>query len=540
MKKIFLMLVSPVLLMACKEEPKVQKIVEDDVISILQTADIHAYLDTHNELFVENDKIIFREAGGLANIKTLVDQVRKGNPDGTIFVDGGDLIQGSGESVLSEGRIFPPIIRALNYDLLIPGNWEVIYGKDMMMEVMEGYDTNVIVANMFHKQDDAPIFPPYWVTEKKGLKMGFISYNDPEVPVRQNPGFSEGLKFTEVENNLKELIKELKEDKGVDVLFLISHIGISKQLLLADNPAIEGVDFILGNDTHERIRVPIEGKYAKVVEPGAFGSFVGKLDLKVRDGKMVGYEYELIEIDPNKYPADKEMQALVDEAKRPYVDDMQRVLGYTTTPIHRYLVVESPMDNMITDALLWKSGADFATSNGFRFSVPIVPDASGKQKITKEDLWRMLPVDEYMKVGNVTGEQVKNWLEKEINNVFAENPADRFGGWLVRFSGMTLKFDSSKLMGERIIEVKIKGEPLDLAKTYKMASCNRTGEPEHMLCRMPNANNVEFKPYTLHNAVEEYLKEKGDVSPVLDGRSIAVDLGPNAFSQVPGTSYKFQ
>lgn len=476
----------------------------------------------------------------MANIKTLVGIARKENPEGTLFIDGGDLIQGSGESVLSEGKIFPPLIREMNYDLLIPGNWEVIYGKQAMLNIMNDYRTHVIVSNMFHETNNDPIFPPYWITSKKGIKIGFIAYNDPEVPVRQNPGFSKGLKFSKVEDNLKVLITALRVNKKVDVLFLVTHIGISKQVLLADNPAVEGVDFILGNDTHERIRKPIEGKYAKVVEPGSFGSFVGKLDLKIKDKKIVDYDYELIEVNPEKYPADKTMQRLVDQAKAPYKEEMQRILGYTATPMYRYLVVENPMDNMITNALLWKSGADFATSNGFRFGVPIVPDESGRKAITKEDLWRLLPVNEHMKVGEVTGRQVKDWLEKEINNAFSKNPGERFGGWLVRFSGMTLKFDSSREMGERVLEITINGKALDPYKTYKMASCNRTGEPLHMLCRMPNAQNVVIKDYTLHDAVEEYLKVKGTVSPKLDGRCIAVDLGPKTFSQMSGRGYRFR
>lgn len=252
------------------------------------------------------------------------------------------------------------------------------------------------------------------------------------------------------------------------------------------------------------------------------------------------YSYELREVNPEKYPADEQIQALINQAEAPYNDEMQRILGYTTTPMYRYLVVENPMDNMITHALLWKSGVDVATSNGFRFGVPIVPDESRKMAITKADLWRMLPVNEHMKVGEVTGQQVKDWLEKEINNVFAKDPAKRFGGWLVRFSGMTLKFNSTKEMGERVIEVTIGGEPLDLNKTYKMASCNRTGEPLDFLCRMSNAKNVTIKDYTLHDAVEAYLKEKGMVSPKIEGRSIAIDLGTNAFSQMPGTNYMFR
>ena len=91
-------------------------------ITILQTADIHAYLNPHNELFVENNAIVFRKAGGLSHIKTLVDEIRKENQNGALFIDGGDLIQGSGESVLTEGKIFQKIIQQMNYDLLIPGN----------------------------------------------------------------------------------------------------------------------------------------------------------------------------------------------------------------------------------------------------------------------------------------------------------------------------------------------------------------------------------------------------------------------------------
>lgn len=61
----------------------------------------------------------------------------------------------------SQGKIFPPIIQAMQYDLLIPGNWEIIYGKKIMLDVMKKHQTNVIVANMFDEKDKEPLFPPY-------------------------------------------------------------------------------------------------------------------------------------------------------------------------------------------------------------------------------------------------------------------------------------------------------------------------------------------------------------------------------------------
>lgn len=536
MKKLMIMASAVVTLGACNNTESM----DTRTITILQTADIHAYLNPHQELFVEKDAIVFRKAGGLAHIKTLADSIRRENPEGTLLIDGGDLIQGSGASVRSQGSIFPPIVQAMQYDLLIPGNWEVIYGKDIMMQVMNQYKTNVIAANMYDDTTQKSLFKPYWVTEKKGVKIGFIAYNDPEVPERQNPQYSKGIRFSKVEEDLVATIAQLKEKEQVDVLFLVTHLGISRQVMLANDEAVKGVDFILGNDTHERIRKPINGKYAKVVEPGAFGSFLGKLDLKIKDRKIVGYEYDLIEVSPEKYPADKNLQAVIDDAVAPYQEEMRTVLGHTSTPLYRYLVVENPMDNLITDALLWKTGADLATSNGFRFGVPIVPDTSGKAPITKADLWRMLPVDERMKVGKVKGQQIKDWLEHEINNVFAADYQERFGGWLVRFSGMTLRFNSSKAKGRRIEAITIQGKPLELTKTYTMASCDRTGEPLTTMCRMKNAADVQLQTYTLHDAVTAYLKARGTVNPKLDGRSVATDLGTAAFSQMKEGDYRFE
>lgn len=130
-------------MMSCNEATD-----KEEVITILQTADIHAQLNPHSELFVENDSIVFRNAGGLGNIKTLVESVRKENPDGTVFIDGSDLIQGSGESIHSEGKIFPSLVQQMNYDLLIPGNWEVIYCKQVMLDLMDDYKTNNQVTNI--------------------------------------------------------------------------------------------------------------------------------------------------------------------------------------------------------------------------------------------------------------------------------------------------------------------------------------------------------------------------------------------------------
>ena len=141
-------------------------------ITILQTADIHGQLDTHPELFWEDGEIVFKNRGGLANIKTLFEKERQQNSN-TIIVDGGDLIQGSGYAALSRGKIFPDIIKNMGYDVIIPGNWEVVYGKEVMLDVMNSYDTKVVAHNMFHEYSEKPLFPPSM--KRKSITCQFIS-----------------------------------------------------------------------------------------------------------------------------------------------------------------------------------------------------------------------------------------------------------------------------------------------------------------------------------------------------------------------------
>ena len=120
---------SAVLLFSCSSTPEDAAPVK---VTILQTADIHGQVYPHSELFYDNDEISYKTLGGLANMKNLFDQEREANPN-TVILDGGDLIQGSAVAALSEGAAFSSIIKAMKYDFLIPGNWEVVYGLAQMM-----------------------------------------------------------------------------------------------------------------------------------------------------------------------------------------------------------------------------------------------------------------------------------------------------------------------------------------------------------------------------------------------------------------------
>jgi len=515
------------------------------ILTLLHTADIHSQLNIHDEFFIENGKPVYKKRGGFATLKTMINVLRNTNPANTLVIDGGDCFQGAGIAALTEGKAIVPLMNNIGYDIMLPGNWEVVYGKEMMMKDMFAYNGVKVCANMFHDTKDELngdlIFPPYFIKNIAGIKIGFIGYNDPLTPKRQSPAYSDGIRFTFPEINVTKYIRLLKEYEKCDMVFLVTHMGIAQQVGLSNMSEIKGVDYILGADTHERIRKPIDGKYAKVTEPGSFGSFISKLDIVVENGVIKDHTYQLLDVDPAKYKEDEEMKRLITKTREPYRKELDKVIGKTKTPLVRYYVVETPMDNLITDAIMWKFKPDIALSNGFRFCPPLVPDPkTGTADITKDFLWSMLPVNSEAKAGKATGKQIWDWMEKELENAFATDPAKRFGGWVIRFNGMEVNFTINKVVGKRVNFINVNGIPIESAKEYSFIACERDGDPDTTLCRMDGVMAPTKLGFTLHTIIEEYLKVHSPVSPKVEGRCTVTDAPNNLLTQLMGVGYEFR
>jgi 2',3'-cyclic-nucleotide 2'-phosphodiesterase (5'-nucleotidase family) len=414
----------------------------------------------------------------------------------------------------------------------------------MMLKDMFGYDGVKVCANMFHDTSDEQngqlIFPPYFITHIAGIKVGFIGYNDPLTPKRQSPAYSYGIQFTFPKRNLHHYIQLLKEYEKCEMVFLLTHMGLAQQVGLANMEEAKGADYILGADTHERIRTPINGAYAKVTEPGAFGSFISKLDIVIENGKVKDHNYQLLDVDPLLYKEDEEMKMLIKRIREPYETKLNTVVGKTKTPLVRYYVIETPMDNFITDAIMWKFKPDIALSNGFRFCPPLVPDVkTGMADITKDFLWSMLPVDSEAKKGMATGQQIRDWMEHELENAFADDPEKRFGGWVIRFSGMKVNFTIKKEKGKRVNWIKINEQPVDLVKQYSFVACEREGDPDTTLCRMEGVTTTKMG-ITLHAVIEDYLKKFSPIAPKVEGRCTVTDAPHDLLTQLMGVGYEFK
>lgn len=501
---------------AAQEQAHTQTQDDPVEITLLYVADMHAQLSEHPELFWEDGEDRLEMAGGFPRVVQALRDMREAlGEDATITIDGGDTIQGSALAAITDGELIVPLLDLFDFDVAIPGNWEVAYGPDIMQARLNATNYPWIATNIFDKATGEQVFSPTWMTEKQGVKIGFVGFTDPDVPFRQPPSYSEGLRYDD-HSTLNTYAQELRDD-GADVVILVSHIGLSKAIKLTES--LQGFDIHLSADTHERTYEPFDVNGVWVVEPGSFGSFVGQLGLRIADGKIVDKSWELVELTADAFDEAQDVRALLEELSEPYKEHLNTPLTTLTEGMGRYDVVETTLDNLLADALRDATGTEIALSNGFRFGTPIEAGA-----LTEANLYDFYPVVTNLKTGEVTGQQLLDFWERELENVFAKDASKRFGGWVPRPSGMHMKFNAHGDKGSRVQEVTVNGEPLDPERVYTITACEREGDEEHMVCRIPHVENPKVHELDAHEAVRQYLRKHPEITAPARDRIEALDL----------------
>ncbi len=485
-------------------------------VTVLYVADLHGQLKAHPELFKRDGKETVEQAGGFARVAEAIRRIREERGGEVLVLDAGDTLQGSGVAAATQGKALVPALNAIGFDAAVPGNWEVVYGVQALKARAAELSYPLFATNVIDEETGQRAYQPSFIKEVSGLKIAVVGYTDPDVPTRQPPGYSAGFHYQGTEALAAELAA-VREREKPDVVLVLSHVGLHKAVSITER--LSGIDVHLSGDTHERTYQPIIRNGIWTVEPGAFGSFLGRLDLWVQDGKVVDKRWELIELTAKAYGEDPKVASLVKTAVDAH-PKLQQTLAHLDHTLMRYEVVETSLDRVIADAVRAQAQTDIALSNGFRFGSPLVPGP-----FTQDDLWTILPINNLVKTGKVTGRQLRAFFERELENVFSPDPEKRFGGWLPRPSGMSLRFDPQAPRGSRVRELKVAGEDVTEDGVYTLAACEREGDAPDTLCRMPHVSDPKVMEVDVHQAVSRYLAQQGAVSASLSGAPRVVAEG---------------
>lgn len=476
-------------------------------LTILQLNDSHAYLEPHPEMFWERGDKVYRQAGGFARISGYLKQLREAKNGAVLALDCGDTFHGTYPAVDTKGEVMLPVLNALGLTAMT-AHWEFAYGPEQFRKLTAQLNYPMLAINIYDKETDELAYEPYIVQEVNGMRIGIIGIACNIVDKTMPPHFSEGLCFTLGNEELPGYIRKLKKEEKADLIVLISHLGFPQNMKLLSE--VPGVDVCLSSHTHYRTEQPARQGATIVLESGCHGSFLGRLDLTLEDGKITDFRHELVEVS-DRLPEDEMVQELVQKAMVPYREQLGQHVGETTTALDRNTILESTMDNFLLQSMLAVTGAELAFSNGWRYGAPILPGP-----VTLNDLYNIIPMNPPIQTAELSGKELLHMLEDNLEKTFAPDAYRQLGGYVKRCMGLKafIKIEAPK--GNRIQRLFVNGEDLDLQRRYKAAFVTEQGVPEQYGGKRQQAGMKAIE------AMRRYLENHSPVEVELLGTFTAV------------------
>ncbi len=457
------------------------------------------------------------KTGGYAHIKTLLDNLRSqaGGKDNTLTIDGGDLWQGSGTSLWTRGVDMVEASNIMGLDVMV-GHWEFTYKEEEVLSNVALFKGDFIGQNVrvkedsmmdenyenlverfdgggLYDEDSGHAFQPYVIKEVNGLRVCIIGQAFPRTananPQEFFPDWSFGLR----EADMIELVETIQEDESPDAIVLLSHNGMDVDIKMAEN--IPGLNAVFGGHTHDGMPKPVKvknvaGNTCLVTNAGSNGKYVGVMDFDIKDGH-VEMDYTMLPIITNWLPADKEMQAYIDQMRqttydknivesrnkdrfynesrvgKTYESILTEKLAIADRLLYRRGNFMGTWDQILCNALREEYKADVSMSAGVRWGVSTLKG----DWITMEDVMSQCAMtygETY--ASEFSGEELLRTIESVADNLFDEDPYLQSGGDMVRLGGLDYTIEPSKPLGQRITEARLdNGDLIVKDKMYKIA-----------------------------------------------------------------------
>lgn len=484
------------------EEAKDAKTTKHEIV-ILHTNDVHARVKAD-----EREKAI-----GYGKIKTYKDELVKEGKT-VLMLDAGDTFHGTTFATISRGDSIIKLLNEVGYDYMVPGNHDFNYGYQRLVELTGKGNFKTLASNVVTEQGKRD-FLENDIKEVDGVKIGFFGLSTPETYYKSHPSNTKGIVIAEPVEVAKQQVAALKA-KGADFIVAIGHLGIddsTKEELRSEGvlKAVPGIDLFI--DGHSHTALP-EGKVigsTLLAQTGSYTNNLGKITLTFDGNKIENKKAELISYEAmSLVKPDEKIEAIekeVDEANKPF---LEKIVGKTLVDLEGRREYnrkqETNLGNLVTDAMREVSKADIAITNGGGIRATIE-----KGDVTMGEVLTAFPFTNFTVTVDLTGKEVIAALENGVK------AAPELAGAFVQVSGLTFKYDDTQKAGERVFDVMVAGKPIDLEKTYKVATNDFIaggGDQYDVFKGKTETGQYELLSETL----AKYIAAKKEVNPKVEGR----------------------
>lgn len=459
----------------------------DKDIYIIYTSDVHCGID---------------EGFGYAGVYEIRRNLERQGYE-TLLVDDGDFVQGEAIGTISKGEDIIPVMNAMKYDVVTPGNHEFDYGLDEFFDFVKMADFPFISCNF--TEDGKLVFDPYIIKDVAGIRIAFVGISTPEALTtskgfldykgEKRYGFAEG-DGSELYKAVQDAVDSARAD-GADYVYAMAHLGNQLELkpytYMDVVAATSGIDVFFDGHSHDTDQVVMKNKDGKDTPRSAAGTklnCVGYSHIKAEDGKIETgiWTWENDKSIPELLGMRNEISDLIEQELADVETSLEKVVAKTSVdltiydptavdpnnePIRIVRSQETNLGDLCADSVRIMTGADIGIVNAGG-----VRDSIKKGDITYNDILRVHPFNNPVTIIEVTGQQMLDALEWSARSIPDEN------GGLFQVSGMSYEVDAripspckeddkksmTGIVGDRrVSNVMVGDSPIDPSATYTVA-----------------------------------------------------------------------
>ncbi|EAA8767518.1 bifunctional UDP-sugar hydrolase/5'-nucleotidase [Salmonella enterica] len=448
---------------------------------------------------------------GLAAQKTLVDSIRKevAQEGGSVLLlSGGDINTGVPESDLQDAE---PDFRGMNligYDAMAVGNHEFDNPLTVLRQQEKWAKFPFLSANIYQKSTGERLFKPWAIFTRQDIKIAVIGLTTDDTAKIGNPEYFTDIEFRKPAEEAKVVIQELNMNEKPDVIIATTHMGhydngdhgsnAPGDVDVARSLPAGSLAMIVGGHSQDPVCMASENKKQVNYVPGTpcapdkqngiwivqaheWGKYVGRADFEFRNGEMKMVNYQLIPVNLKKkvtwdngkservlytpeIAENPQMLSLLtpfqNKGKAQLEVKIGSVNGLLEGDRSKVRFVQTNMGRVILAAQIARTGADFGVMSGGG-----IRDSIEAGDITYKSVLKVQPFGNIVVYADMSGKEVVDYL-----TAVAQMKPD--SGAYPQFANVSFVAKEGKLT-----DLKIKGEPVDPAKTYRMAtlSFNATG-----------------------------------------------------------------
>ena len=520
-------------------------------IHLLTTNDVHGS-------WFDQPYVGERAKNSLYAVNYYVDSVRTAvGAENVLLVDAGDCLQGDNGAYYFNyvdtitPHLFPRLVKYMGYDAVTVGNHDVETGHavyDRVAKDLQGYKIPFLGGNAIRNDNGEPYFQLYKMFKRQGLRIAVLGYTNANMKAWLNESLWSGMTFESLIPLVQEDVDKVTAKEKPDIVIVSVHSGVGwgdGKVLESQGldlyKSLSGVDMLI--TSHDHRPAVLQSDSLCLINSGSHARNVGHGEIKVtvKDGKVVSKELSagLIPVKADK--ADSTMRAC-------FSADYEAVKAFTLRQVGELktdmITRESYAGQCDYMNLLHRVSIGCSPAK-ISFAAPLTFNGTVKAgTLIYNDLFTIYPYENQLYVVNMTGEEIKNYLEysysswvqtisneKEhaLNIRAMDDPRTGQVGWsfagraynLDSAAGLNYTVDVTKPVGSRVeITTLADGTPFSLSETYPVAMTSYRASGGGDLLREGAGidtdaidERVVSRYPEIRDLIYDYLLEHGSIDP---------------------------